>query len=161
VHEGEFRWEDGAYHDISQDLADMTGFKELGQKVSDIYLGLGQENRNNCDIYCYNYGQAGSVMFYGKKNNVPQPITFNGSFVFWAPDSLSKDYMIWVHSDLGNDIKPDSLLPQLFKKVELKTTIDNKYFREDGTKIYLCESPTEDFKNWYKTRIKELKDKYR
>jgi hypothetical protein len=160
VHEGEFRWNDGSYHDINQDLANMTGWKELGQKVSDIYLNLGQENKNNCDIFCYNYGQAGAVMFYGKKNKVPQPISFNGSFVFWAPDSLSKDYMIWVHSG-HNDINQDSLLSTVFRKVELKTTIDNKYFRENGTKIYLCESPTKDYRNDYKTRIKELKNRYR
>lgn len=156
-----FRWEDGIYHDIPQDMADMTGWKEIGQKVGDRYLSISKENRNNCDIFCYHYGQAGAVMFYGKKINIPQPISFNGSFVFWAPDSLSKDYMIWVHSGLGNDINPDSLLPRLFKKVELKATIDNKYFRENGTKIYLCEYPTEDYKNYYKTRIKELKNRYR
>jgi len=157
THEGAFRWEDGVYHDIPQGMADMTGWKELGQKVNDIHLNLGQENRENCDIYCDNYGQAGSVMFYGKKNNVPHPISFNGSFVFWAPDSVSKDFMIWVHSGL----EPEIDLSQSFKKVELKTTIDNKYFREDGTKIYLCEYPTEEFKNWYKAHIKELKNKYR
>jgi len=161
VNKNAFRWEDGVYHDIPQDMADMTGWKEIGQKVGDIYLSLDQVNRSNCDVFCYHYGQAGAVMFYGKEDNIPQPISFNGSFVFWAPDSLSKDYMIWIHSDLGNDIKPDSLLPQLFKEVELKTTIDNKYFRENGTKIYLCKFPTKDYKNYYKTRIRELKNRYR
>lgn len=160
VNEGAHRWEDGVYHDIPQDMADMTGWKEIGKQVREIYFSLNEKNKSNCDIFCYHYGQAGAVMFYGKKINIPQPISFNGSFVFWAPDSLSKDYMIWVHSDLGNDIKPGSLLPQLFNKVELMTTIDNKYFRENGTKIYLCESPTEDYKNYYKTRIKELKGRY-
>jgi len=160
VNEGAHRWEDGEYHDLPQDMADMTGWKEIGEKVSDVYLSLDEESRHNCDIFCYHYGQAGAIMFYGKKHNIPTPISFNGSFVFWAPDSLSKDYMIWVHSDLGNDIKPDSLLPQLFKNVELQTTIDNKYFRENGTKIYLCAYPVEDYKNHYRSRIKELKGMY-
>jgi len=60
------------------------------------YLNLGQENENNCDIFSYNYGQAGAVMFYGKKINIPQPVSFSGSFVFWAPDSLSEDFMIII-----------------------------------------------------------------
>ena len=161
VNKDTFRWEDGSYHDIPQDMADMTGWKEIGQTIGGIYLSIGQENRNNCDIYCYHYGQAGAVMFYGKKNSIPQPISFNGSFVFWAPNSLSKDFMIWVHSDMGNNINPDSLLPQLFKNVELKATINDKYFRENRTKIYLCESPTEEYKNYYKLRIRELKNRYR
>jgi hypothetical protein len=160
VDENAFRWEDGEYHDLPQDMADMTGWKEIGEKVREIYLSLDEESRSNCDIFCYHYGQAGAVMFYGKKHNIPQPISFNGSFVFWAPDSLSKDYMIWVHSDLGNNINPDTLLPQLFNNVDLQTTIDNKYFRENGTKIYLCAYPEEDYEIYYRSRIKDLKNQY-
>jgi hypothetical protein len=155
-----FRWEDGKYHDLPQDMADMTGWKEIGQKVSDIYMNLG-EDRKNCDIWCYHYGQAGAVMFYGKAINIPQPISFNESFIYWAPDSLEKDYMIWVHDYRGSNMDPDTLLPQLFKRVELKVTIDNKYFRENGTRIYLCQSPTKTLKNCYINRIKESKGKYR
>lgn len=158
---GAFRWEDGVNHDIPQDMADMTGWKEIGEAVRDIYISLGKENRDNCDIYCYHYGQAGAVMFYGKEIGIPQPISPNGSFVFWAPDNLSKDYVIYVHSDLGNDVNPDTHLPQLFEKVTLIKTIENKYFRENGTKIYLCESPNDDAKTIYKNMMKELKNNYR
>ncbi len=160
MRKGGFRWEDGVYHDLPQDMADMTGWKEIGQKVSAVYSGLGEENRNNCDIYCYHYGQAGAVMFYGKKINIPQPISFNGSFVFWSPDSLTKKYMIWVHSDMSTDMNPDSLLPQLFQKAELVSTIDNNNFRENGTRIYLCEYPTEGYKASYKRRISDAKRQY-
>lgn len=160
VRKDAFRWEDGINHDIPQDLADMTGWIQVGNKVVDTYLNLDPQERKNCDIFCYNYGQAGAVMFHGKDVNVPQPISFNGSFAFWSPDSLSKEYMIWVYSDFGNDIKPDSLLPTRFKTIELKATIDDKYFRENGTKIYLCQYPTEDFKNYYKSRITALKKGY-
>lgn len=156
-----FRWEDGVYHNIPQDMADMTGWKEIGEEVSKIYLSLGDDNRNNCDIYCYHYGQAGAVMFYGKEIGIPQPIAPNGSFVFWAPDSISKNYVIYIHSDLGNDVNPDIRLPQLFEKVTLIKTIDNRYFRENGTKIYLCESPNDEAKLFYNNMMKELKDKYR
>ncbi len=160
VQKDAFRWEDGINHDIPQDLADMTGWAQVGNKVVDTYLSLDPQERKSCEIFCYHYGQAGAVMFHGKDIDVPQPISFNGSFAFWSPDSLSKEYMIWVHSDLGNDIEPDSLLPTLFKIVELKATIDDKYFRENGTKIYLCRYPTEDFKNYYKSRITGLKKRY-
>jgi len=156
-----YRWEGGDYHDIPQDMADMTGWSEIGQKVSEIYLNLGSKNKDNCHIFCYHYGQAGAVMFYGKKHNIPEPISFNGSFVFWSPDSLSKDYMIWVHTDYHSDFKPDSTLLQRFEKVELKTTIDNKYFRETPTRIYLCSFPNDYYKDYYKTLAKEVKDEYR
>ena len=161
VNKEAFRWEDGVNHDIPQDMADMTGWKEIGETVMEIYTNLGTENRDNCDIYCYHYGQAGAVMFYGKKIHIPQPISPNGSFIFWSPDSLSKEYMIYVHSDLGNDVDPETRLPELFDKVTLVKTIDNKYFRENGTRIYLCQTPNDYCKNYYKSMMKELKDRYR
>jgi hypothetical protein len=157
VRKDAFRWEDGINHDIPQDMADMTGWTQVGDKVIDTYLSLSPQDRKNCDIYCYHYGQAGAVMFRGKEAEVPQPISFNGSFVFWSPDSLSKEYMIWVHSDLGNDINPDSLLPDLFQEAVLKAVVDDKYFRENGTKIYLCRHPKEGYKDYYKNRIAGLK----
>jgi hypothetical protein len=60
----------------------------------------------------------------------------------------------------ANNINPDSLLPTLFKIVELKATIYDKYFRENGTKIYLCQHPNEDYKNYYKSRISNFKKRY-
>ena len=157
---GAYRWEDGQNHDLPQDMADMTGWKEIAQKVTAIYLELGEGNRNNCDIYCYHYGQAGSIMFYGKKDKVPHPISFNDSFAYWSPDSLTKDYVIWVHSDLNNDFKPDSVLPIRFKEVTLKFTINNKNFREDKTRIYLCKYPNSEYKEYFKNRMRETKGNY-
>jgi hypothetical protein len=161
VNKAAFRWEDGKQYDIPQDMADMTGWKEIGESVKEIYIDLGEENKNNCEIYTYHYGQAGAVMFYGKDINIPQPIAPTGSFVFWSPDEVEKDYVIYVHSDLGNNTNPDSLLPTYFKKVSLQKVINNKYFRENGTRIYLCEFPNEACKSGYRSLIKELKDRYR
>ena len=154
---GAFRWEDGKQYDIPQDMADMTGWKEIGESVSAIYKELNED----CDIYCYHYGQAGAVMFYGKEHKIPQPISTNASFAFWSPDSLVKKHMIFVHSDLGNTIDPDSLLNAFFKRVELKKVIENPYFRENGTRIFLCDSPTEDCKQFYKNMMSETKARYR
>ena len=155
-----FTWENGDKHDIPQDMADMTGWKEIGLVVSDTYNSLKNEDKNNCDIFCYNYGQAGAVMFYGKKNSVPQPISFCDCFALWAPDSITKKYMIWVHCDRDVEFDPDSLLPLRFDKVKLLHTVNNKYFRENGTRIYLCENPKDEYKNFYKNYIAELRRLY-
>ena len=158
---GAFRWEDGKQYDIPQDMADMTGWKEIGQTVKNLYLELGEENKDNCAIYTYHYGQAGAIMFYAQEVNIPQPISPTGSFVFWSPDSLYADHVIYVHSDLGNDTQPDSILPELFESVTLKKVINDKYFREDGTRIYLCSFPNEAAKKRYATIIGDLKNQFR
>ncbi len=160
VNKEAFRWEDGKRYDIPQDMADMTGWKQIGEEVRDLYIGLGTENRNNCEIFTNHYGQGGAVMFYGKEVDIPQPISTTGSFIFWAPDSIEKDYVIYVHSDLGNTTNPDSLLPTLFDEVNLKRVIDNKYFRENGTKIYLCKYPNDNGRQRYDELIKELRSSF-
>ena len=152
-----FRWEDGQQYDIPQDMADMTGWKEIGETVRDLYIEIDQD----ADIFCYHYGQAGAIMFYGKEIQIPQPISTNGSFAFWSPDSLVKEDMIFVHSDLGNTINPDSLLGEFFEKYELKKIIDNSYFRENGTRIYHCQGPKAEAKQFYAEMMAEAKARYK
>lgn len=158
--EGAFTWEDGVAHDIPQDMADMTGWKEIGLAVRDIYMSLEKEQRNTCDIFCYHYGQAGAVMFYGKNDELPQPICDNGSFIFWSPDSISSQYIIWVHAGAETDFNPDEELPKRFEKITLKATINNPYFRENGTRIFLCEKPTAFWKNLMKEELGAQKMRY-
>jgi hypothetical protein len=143
-------------------MADMTGWKEIGEKVAEIYSNLTQAEQNNCAVFCYHYGQAGAVMFYGKKVGIPQPISYNGSFVFWSPDKLDKDFVILIHFDDDNpDEPPDDMISSWFKKVELKATIENPNFREKGTLIYFCSFPTEATKQRYREEMAVLKGMYR
>ena len=157
LNKGAFRWEDGQQYDLPQDMADMTGWREIGETVKELYLDLATSGMEKCEIFTNHYGQGGAVMFYGKAVNIPQPISATGSFIFWSPDQLTAEYVIYVHSDLGNSTEPDSLLPPMFDKVELKKTIDNPYFRENGTRIYLCQDPNDTARERYSQLIKELR----
>jgi len=139
-------------------MADMTGWKELASSVIDIYSNLNPEAE--CIIYCGHYGQAGAIMFYGKKHGIPDPGSSTASFVFWAPEIMTKEYMIFVHTDLNNDFKPDEELPKMFNKVSLISTITVPYFRENGTKIYTNKYPTPYAKDAYSTMMKNLKVRY-
>lgn len=158
---GDYRWEDGRKHDLPQDMADMTGWKELAQKVDSIYMHLNPDERQNCGIFCDNYGQAGAVLFYGKRDHLPQPISLNDSFLTWAPDSLNNKNFIWLYSSLTSGFNPDTFLPQHFGKVMLKATINNPYFREDGSEIYYCQHPTKELKALYVSRVNEERDQYK
>ena len=160
LNKGAFRWEDGKYYDLPQDMADMTGWKEIGESVADIYSSLDPESQNNCAIFCGHYGQAGAIMFYGKAANVPQPISYNGSFVFWSPDTITADYIIYVIYPGYQYEDPNIVLAEWFDNIELIKTIDNPYFRENGTRIYLCYKPNLETKERYQQEMKELKDQY-
>jgi hypothetical protein len=144
------RWEDGKTHSLPQDYADMTGWKELSEIVISTYDSLPQEVRNNCDIYADNYGQAGAIYFYGFNKGIPRPISFSDNFLFWAPDSIKSENLIYVNHELGD-------IPLLFKNYELKGEVNNPYFRENGVKVFFCSHPTESYKAFYKSKVKELK----
>lgn len=150
-----YRWEDGEYHDLSQDMADMTGWKELGEAVGVVYGELDETRQNNCFIFCDNYGQAGAVMFYGKKQGIPQPASLNDSFMFWSPDKLDVEYVIWVHSSVSGRIDPEIFLTRHFEEVQLKYTIQNPYFRENGSQVFLCKHPTDELRTLYQKRLAE------
>lgn len=66
---GMLRWEDGKDHQLPQDFADMLGWKELARKTDSLYALL--PNQKETIILCDNYGQAGAINFYSKKESKP------------------------------------------------------------------------------------------
>ena len=100
-------------------------------------------------------------MFYGREAAIPEPTCTNSSFIFWAPDSLQKDYYIYVHTDFNNDFNAKENLPEFFENVYLVKTIYDPYFRENGTKIFMCEYLNQAGREFYQDLARDLKDRYR
>src|SRR5262245_45388916 len=86
--ESALRWEDGRIHALPQDDDDMIGWEELANVVIKTYQSLSDTEKARCAIYAENYGQAGAIKYYGKKHGLPEPASFNETFLFWAPDSV-------------------------------------------------------------------------
>jgi len=141
------RWEDGNEHQVSQIYADMTGWQELAGIVAKAYNGLTPEEKQNCTVLCQrNYGYAGAIHFYGKQWNLPEPITFHESYIFWAPDSIAEESLIYIFYN-SDEMNP------LFSDIKEVGTINNPYFREKGLKVFLCKNPVENIGQVYKTSI--------
>lgn len=148
------RWEDGLVHPLPQDYADMIGWKELSKIVENTYNQLPSEGKRYCYIYAENYGQAGAISFYGKKTGLPSPISFNGSFVFWAPEDLSDvEYFIYVNDEIHD------LLP-VFDEIKKVGEITNPYARETGLPVFLCSRPSDAFASLYNRRLNEEKSRF-
>ncbi|MBN2350483.1 MAG: glycosyltransferase family 39 protein [Bacteroidales bacterium] len=148
------RWEDGDVHNLPQDYADMTGWKELSSIVIQQYLSLPKGERDSCLIYAENYGQAGAINFYGKKFGLPKPICFNDNFLQWAPDSVPNASMIYVNHEVGD-------IEFLFNSYKKIGQVNNKYFRENGLQVYYCSQPRDTFRIFYSGKVNELKSFYR
>jgi hypothetical protein len=149
-----FRWEDGRIHQLPQDWADMTGWKELSDIVIHTYQNLTPEDRDSCYIYAENYGQAGAIKYYGQKVGLPEPISFSDNFLLWAPDSIQKmKYLIYVNDETVE-------IRTFFEKTKETGKITNKYARESGLGVYLCTSPSPVFKAFYSRKVSALRSQF-
>jgi hypothetical protein len=149
------RWEDGKIHNASQAYSDMVGWKELTSYVAKAYGMLSKEEQQKCTIYGErNYGYAGAINFYGKRYNLPDAITFLDSYVIWAPESIPKGPFIYINYDING-------FNQLFEHITEIGKVDNPYFRENGLKVFLCETPKTDIQEVYKQEAMKEKKIYR
>jgi len=147
-------WDNGTKHDFSQAYADMTGWKELAGYVAEAYNSLDSEERLTCTIFCEkSYGYAGAVYFYGREYNLPEPVTFHESYVFWAPDSIPAGPVIYVYRDIND-------LDKLFGDIKEIGSVNNVYFRENGLKVFLCKSPVSNICEIYSEAAREEKSRF-
>jgi hypothetical protein len=147
-------WDNGTQHNFSQAYADMTGWKELAGYVAEAYNSLESAERKNCTIFCEkSYGYAGAVYFYGREYNLPAPVTFHESYVFWAPDSIPAGPVIYIYRDIND-------LDKLFGDIKEVGSVNNIYFRENGLKVFLCKSPVSNICEIYRQEAKEEKGRF-
>lgn len=145
---GVLRWEDGKYYALPQDFADMIGWEELANKTGEVWQSL--SNKSTAAIYAENYGQAGAIEYFGKKQGVPKVLSFSDNYRYWLPDSLPTDFqtLIYVNDELGDDMHG------FFQKIEKVWALDMPLSRQHGTQIYLCQYPTPAFFERMGTAIK-------
>jgi hypothetical protein len=143
------RWEEGEYHELPQDYADMIGWEELTQIVSDAYHSLTPAEKERCTIFANNYGEAGAINFYGKKLGLPPAISFNDSYLYWAPDSIPGDCLIKVGTS-------DDVI-EMYNDVKIVGRISTPNARENGVPVYLFKNPKSDFSNYYQVRLKQFR----
>jgi len=146
------RWEDGEYYDLPQDYADMIGWEELSRMVGETYQNLTHEQQAKCVILANNYGEAGSVNFYGTKYNLPAVISYNDSYIFWAPESINGEYLIKI-GDSDN-------LEELFHQVDIVGRISTPYARQEGTPVYFCAEPKTDVNLVYQEELQNRLERY-
>lgn len=137
------RWEDGEKHNISQVFSDMTGWSELAAIVDKAYRQIPEDERKYATIYAErNYGYAGAIHFYGKQYGLPEAITFLDSYTLWAPDTIPAGHLIYINYDVAG-------MDKFFSNYSEVGTVENKWFRERGLKVFLFEKPFAIFQQAY------------
>ncbi|WP_121355280.1 glycosyltransferase family 39 protein [Flavisolibacter nicotianae] len=150
---GALRWEDGQDHQLPQDYADMTGWKELAQKTDSIYRLL--PDRDATLVLCDNYGQAGAINYYSAFKNI-RAVSFNADYVNWMPLEKPIQNVILVKEVDDEDSSRQKEQP-LFQRILQTGSIENPYAREKGTKIFLLEGAKIDVNERLRMEIQSRK----
>jgi hypothetical protein len=148
------RDEDGKYHALPQDYADMLGWDELAAIAAKAYRQV--PDKTSCLIYCENYGEAGAITVLGKKYELPDPVCFSESFYYWAPRKLPVEIhsVVYINEDLGEDIH------HLFPDIRLIGSISDPLAREYGTSVYLATRPVTSFNAFWEKRVQEIRSPF-
>lgn len=135
---GLLKWEDQRDHALTQDFADMLGWKEITERTEKFFDSLPDSIKASTTIYGANYGQAGAMKFYGKNDRFKDlVISENGSFQLWVSDQIYFKHLIVVDDEVPD---PDDDVIKHFEKVTLVDSIRNSYSRQYGDKIFFLEN---------------------
>jgi hypothetical protein len=129
---GLLRWEDGKEHQLSQDFADMLGWRELAQKTDAVYERL--PDKAGVLVLCNNYGQAGAINYYSRHKAI-NAVSYNADYLNWFGPLDSLHTIIRVMEVDEAPVQPHQ--QQLFASVTAADSVTHPLARERGTRIWL------------------------
>lgn len=132
---GMHRWEDGKEYPLSQDFADMIGWKELAEKTEKIYNAL--PDKDQVLILCDNYGQAGAINYYTRGRL--RANSFHDDYIGWFDLSKPYRHLIRVKS-AGNRVEEMQETGPLFESGVLADSVNNVFAREYKTDIFVFKN---------------------
>ena len=118
-----------------KDFADMVGWPDLVEQVTNVYQRLPLSDRSSVMILASNYGEAGALDFYGR--GLPPVVSPHLTYYYWAPAQMSPSTVIVV----GYERR---YLATMFGDIQQAGNITNSYGLhndEYGTAIWICRSP--------------------
>lgn len=80
-----------------QYYADMTGWPELERRVARIYRGLPPAERARAAIYAHNFGEAGAIDLYGRRDGLPPALSGNNTYWLWGTHGFDGSVVVDVN----------------------------------------------------------------
>lgn len=146
------RWEDGKEYPISQDFADMLGWRELAIKTESLFFKINKEK--STIVICDNYGEAGAINYY-KATEAFRAQSFNADYLIWLDEELKKsniEYsdMIFVRQP-GRDAPAEA--HQAFENIVVVDSITHPWARELGTRIFWFKNAKVNLREYLQTIV--------
>ena len=118
---------------LPQWYSDQFGWKEIADEAAVAWNRVPAAERRDCGIFAQDYGQAGAIDFFGRRQGLPPALSGHQTYFLWGPRGYSGNCMI-VLDDRRE------VLERLWEHVEyVGTSADNPYALEKQIDVFLCK----------------------
>ena len=122
--------------ELPQLYADMFGWEGMAATIAGVYHGLPAADQTDCAILAGNYGEAGTIDYYGPTLGLPKAISGHNSYYDWGPRGYSGACVI-VFGERAAEFTA------YFGNVQRAATITNPYAMavEQNVPVFICREP--------------------
>ncbi len=125
---------------LPQWYSDQFGWKEIADETAVAWNRVPEGERADCGIFAQDYGQAGSIDFFGRAQGLPGAMSGDRTYWLWGPHSYSGNCMIVL-----DDRK--EVLQRYWNDVEyVGTSAPNEWALEQQIPVFLCKG--KKFDSW-------------
>jgi hypothetical protein len=118
---------------LPQWYSDQFGWTEIENEAAVAWNRIPADERPDCGIFAQDYGQAGAIDFFGRRDGLPPALSGHQTWFLWGSRGYSGNCMI-VLDDRRE------VLEGLWEHVEyVGTSADNPYALEKQIDVFLCK----------------------
>jgi hypothetical protein len=125
---------------LPQWYSDQFGWKEIADETAVAWNRIPAAERTDCGIFAQDYGQAGAIDFFGRREGLPSAMSGDRTYWLWGPRGYSGNCMIVL-----DDRK--EVLERYWNQVEfIGRAAPNPYALEQQIPVFLCRG--KEFDSW-------------
>jgi hypothetical protein len=118
---------------LPQWYADQFGWKEISDQTVLAWNRIPAAERSDCGIFAQDYGQAGAIDFFGRREGLPGAMSGDRTYWLWGPHNYSGNCMIVL-----DDRK--EVLERYWNDVEyVGTSAANEWALEQQIPVFICK----------------------
>jgi hypothetical protein len=125
---------------LPQWYSDQFGWKEIADETEVAWKRIPVDERSDCGIFAQDYGQAGAIDFFGRRQRLPGAMSGDRTYFLWGPRRYSGNCIIVLDDR-------QATLERYWDHVEfVGTSAANPYALEQQIDVFLCKG--KKFDSW-------------
>jgi len=122
---------------LGQYFADMHGWENMAQTVSNVYTSLPKDEQQRCLVLTSNYGEAGAISYYARQYPLPPVISGHNNYWLWGPGNVKEDFII-IRLGGGTIENQSKYYGKVTHAATTKSTYSMPY--ENNLPVYVCKN---------------------